>query len=72
MSSMNPIKKKGVIASAREGPAVSIYYKARVVLFMAKSSKKSLKIPKGKKGQKTKWPKEKRTKGQITIYKTYT
>jgi hypothetical protein len=26
---------------------------------MAKSSKKSLKIPKGKKGQKTKWPKEK-------------
>jgi hypothetical protein len=46
MSSMNPIKKKGAIASAREGPAVSIYYKARVVLFMAKSSKKSLKIPK--------------------------
>ena len=67
MSSMNPIKKKGAIASAREGLAVSIYYKTHAVLFMAKSSKKSLKIPKGKKGQKTKWP-----KGQITIYKTYT
>jgi hypothetical protein len=47
-------------------------------LYKNTCSEKSLKIPKGgnqnpyiEKEQTTQWPKEKSTKGQTTIYKTY-